>query len=277
MALLINRPIAEGFPDHEFYVRVHCAAAVKTRLAPRPNPQVMADAAYAVKLAAGLTAEDIAARPAEHDGQPTRWTSDAERLNDAAAVAADRAKRAGEEAVRTAAERDVRSSARIEFYRSKADAEAGRMPFDVTFAAFDLDLSDGASNALAQAYEAARRRYPNARDDVAMTHPEPPQAEEHHFADLMLADETRDAELDALRARIAELEAAPVLELSNDPPAEALMEAYPDEDHAALKARILAEFASLRNALVGHIPMTMEQLARLQALEHPKFQTWLQA
>jgi hypothetical protein len=87
----------------------------------------------------------------------------------------------------------------------------------------------------------------------------------------------RDAELDTLRARIAELEAAPVLELSNEPPAEALMEAYPDEDHAALKARILAEFASLRNALVGHIPMTMEQLARLQALEHPKFQTWLQA
>jgi hypothetical protein len=85
------------------------------------------------------------------------------------------------------------------------------------------------------------------------------------------------AENDALRARIAELEAAPVLELSNDPPTEALMEAYPDEDHAALKARILAEFASLRNALVGHIPMTMEQLARLQALEHPKFQTWLQA
>jgi len=85
------------------------------------------------------------------------------------------------------------------------------------------------------------------------------------------------AENDALRARIAELEAAPVLELSNEPPTEALMEAYPDEDHAALKARILAEFASLRNMLVGHIPMTMEQLARLQALEHPKFQTWLQA
>jgi hypothetical protein len=87
----------------------------------------------------------------------------------------------------------------------------------------------------------------------------------------------RDAELDALRARIAELEAAPVLELSNEPPTEALMEAYPDEDHVALKARILAEFASLRNALVGHIPMTMADLARLQALEHPKFQTWLQA
>ena len=89
----------------------------------------------------------------------------------------------------------------------------------------------------------------------------------------------RDAELDALRARIAELEAtlaAPVLELSNEPPAEALLEAYPDEDHAALKARILAEFASLRNALVGQIPMTPEQLDRLAALEHPKFQTWLQ-
>jgi hypothetical protein len=85
------------------------------------------------------------------------------------------------------------------------------------------------------------------------------------------------AENDALRARIAELEAAPILELSSDPPTEALMEAYPDEDHAALKARIMAEFASLRNMLVGHIPMTMEQLARLQALEHPKFQTWLQA
>lgn len=87
------------------------------------------------------------------------------------------------------------------------------------------------------------------------------------------------AENDALRARIAELEAtlaAPVLELSNEPPAEALAEAYPDEDHAALKARILAEFASLRNALVGHIPMTQDQLARLVALEHPKFQTWLQ-
>jgi hypothetical protein len=87
------------------------------------------------------------------------------------------------------------------------------------------------------------------------------------------------AENDALRARIAELEAAlsaPVLELSNEPPAEALLEAYPDEDHATLKARIMAEFSSLRNALVGHIPMTQDQLARLVALEHPKFQTWLQ-
>lgn len=87
------------------------------------------------------------------------------------------------------------------------------------------------------------------------------------------------AENDALRARIAELEAAlsaPVLELSIEPPAEALLEAYPDEDHAALKARIMAEFASLRNALIGQIPMTHEQLDRLVVLEHPKYQSWLQ-
>jgi len=87
------------------------------------------------------------------------------------------------------------------------------------------------------------------------------------------------AENDALRARIAELEAAlsaPVLELSNEPPAEALLEAYPDEDHVALKARIMAEFASLRNALIGQIPMTHEQLDRLVVLEHPKYQSWLQ-
>ena len=219
MALLINRPIAEGFPEHEFYVRVHCAAAVKTRLAPRPNPQAMADEAYAAKLAAGLTPEDIANRPAEYDGQPTRWTSDAERLKDAAAVAADRARRAGEEAVRSAGERDVRSSARIEFYRSRADADAGRMPFDVTFAAFDLDLSDGASNPLAQAYEAARRRYTNARDDVAMTPPEPPQVEEHHFADLMLADETVDDAKARLSARLKELRhylIAPEIKVNED-------------------------------------------------------------
>jgi len=91
----------------------------------------------------------------------------------------------------------------------------------------------------------------------------------------------RDGEIDALRARIAELEAAlsaPVLELSSptEPPAEALLEAYPDEDHAALKARILGEFASLRNMLIGQIPMTHEQLDRLVALEHPKYQSWLQ-
>jgi hypothetical protein len=40
---------------------------------------------------------------------------------------------------------------------------------------------------------------------------------------------------------------------------------------------LLGEFASLRNMLIGHIPMTEAQLLRLQALEHPKFQTWLQA
>jgi hypothetical protein len=91
--------------------------------------------------------------------------------------------------------------------------------------------------------------------------------------------DARDAEIDALRARVVELEAAlaaPVVELSGEPPAEALLEAYPDEDHAALKQRILHEFASLRNMLVGHIPMTPEQLDRLVALEHPKYQTWLQ-
>ena len=102
----------------------------------------------------------------------------------------------------------------------------------------------------------------------------------------------RDAEIDALgrrvadleeaikalRQRIAALEAAPLVEPSNpaEPPAEALLEAYPDEDHAALKQRILGEFASLRNMLIGQIPMTHEQLDRLVALEHPKYQSWLQ-
>jgi hypothetical protein len=85
-----------------------------------------------------------------------------------------------------------------------------------------------------------------------------------------------EAEVKALWARIAALEEKPVLELSNDPPPEALNEAYPDEDHAALKARILFEFASLRNMLIGQIPMTSEQLNRLVALEHPKYQSWLQ-
>jgi|694.fasta_scaffold119633_3 hypothetical protein len=61
------------------------------------------------------------------------------------------------------------------------------------------------------------------------------------------------------------------------PPPEVLAEAQPDEDLVELKTRLLAEFASLRNMLIGHIPMTEEQLLRLQALEHPKFQTWLQA
>jgi hypothetical protein len=84
--------------------------------------------------------------------------------------------------------------------------------------------------------------------------------------------------IEALRRRVAALEAAPLVEPSNpaEPPAEALLEAYPDEDHAALKQRILGEFASLRNMLIGQIPMTHEQLDRLVALEHPKYQSWLQ-
>lgn len=69
---------------------------------------------------------------------------------------------------------------------------------------------------------------------------------------------------------------APAPQQPSEPPAEALLEAYPDEDHAALKARILGEFASLRNMLIGQIPMTHEQLDRLVALEHPKYQSWLQ-
>jgi hypothetical protein len=94
-------------------------------------------------------------------------------------------------------------------------------------------------------------------------------------------EDPRDAEIAALRSQVAQLMAAlsaPVLELSSptEPPAEALLEAYPDEDHAALKARILAEFASLRNMLIGQIPMSHEQLDRLVALEHPKYQSWLQ-
>lgn len=92
-----------------------------------------------------------------------------------------------------------------------------------------------------------------------------------------------DPELETLRARITELEAL-VVELTppppsepTDPPAEVLAEAQPDESLVELKARLLAEFASLRNMLVGHIPMTEAQLLRLQALENYKFQTWLQA
>ena len=84
------------------------------------------------------------------------------------------------------------------------------------------------------------------------------------------------AENDALRARIAELEAAAAPVVSSEPPAEVLAEAYPDEDHTALKQRLIHEFASLRNMLIGHIPMTSDQINRLVALEHPKFQTWLQ-
>jgi hypothetical protein len=91
------------------------------------------------------------------------------------------------------------------------------------------------------------------------------------------------SEVDALRDRITELEEQ-VRQLTPEPepdvsvpPPEVLAEAQPDEDLVELKARLLGEFASLRNMLIGHIPMTEAQLLRLQALEHPKFQTWLQA
>lgn len=88
----------------------------------------------------------------------------------------------------------------------------------------------------------------------------------------------RDDQIAFLLRRVAELEAlqAPAPQQPSEPPAEALLEAYPDEDHAALKQRILGEFASLRNMLIGQIPMTHEQLDRLVALEHPKYQSWLQ-
>jgi hypothetical protein len=101
----------------------------------------------------------------------------------------------------------------------------------------------------------------------------------------------RDAEIEALRKRVAELETllsaspamvspAPVVVEDGAPPAEVLAEAFPDEDYTALKQRLLIELGSLRNMLVGNIPMSDEEhaqkLARLAALEHPKFQTWLQ-
>ena len=92
----------------------------------------------------------------------------------------------------------------------------------------------------------------------------------------------RDAEIEALRKRIAELEAelAPAPIADGEPPAEVVAEAFPDEDYAALKQRLLVELSHLRNMLVGNIPMSDEEqaqkLARLAALEHPKFQTWLQ-
>lgn len=91
-----------------------------------------------------------------------------------------------------------------------------------------------------------------------------------------------EPELETLHARITELEAL-VVQLTpkpaadiTEPPPEVMAEAQPDESLPELKARLLAEFASLRNMLVGHIPMNEPQLLRLQALEHPKFQTWLQ-
>ena len=90
------------------------------------------------------------------------------------------------------------------------------------------------------------------------------------------------SEVDILRERIAQLEdlvrqltPAPEPDPSMPPP-EVMAEAHPDEGLVELKARLLSEFASLRNMLVGHIPMNEPQLLRLQALEHPKFQTWLQ-
>jgi len=96
----------------------------------------------------------------------------------------------------------------------------------------------------------------------------------------------RDDEIDALRKRIAELEAAPkaavltpIVEPS-EPPPEVLAEALPDEDHAELKQRLLVELGSLRNMLVGNIPLTAEdqtrKLERLAALEHPTILNWLQ-
>lgn len=100
---------------------------------------------------------------------------------------------------------------------------------------------------------------------------------------IVFEEPAPDPELETLRARITELEAL-VVELTppppseiTEPPPEVLAEAQPDETLAELKARLLFEFASLRNMLIGHIPMTEPQLLRLQALEHPKFQTWLQA
>lgn len=143
-------------------------------------------------------------------------------------------------------------------------------PRDLRFLGWGPNLQDAFCDAIVRKYREKQLPEGAAPPDSGI----PPHASKPEPA---LVADSRDEELAALRARVAELEAAPILELSSDPPTEALMEAYPDEDHAALKARILAEFASLRNALVGHIPMTMEQLARLQALEHPKFQTWLQA
>lgn len=105
-------------------------------------------------------------------------------------------------------------------------------------------------------------------------------------AQAVPARDTRDDEIDALRKRIAELEAAPqaatltpIVE-DAEPPAEVLAEAQPDEDYTELKTRLLIELSMLRNALVGNIPLTPEEqaikLARLAALDHPKILNWLQ-
>jgi hypothetical protein len=111
------------------------------------------------------------------------------------------------------------------------------------------------------------------------------------LADAAPFVDERDAEIEALRKRVAELETllsappamvspAPVVVEDGAPPAEVLAEAFPDEDYTALKQRLLIELGSLRNMLVGNIPMSDEEqaqkLARLAVLEHPKFQTWLQ-
>jgi hypothetical protein len=107
------------------------------------------------------------------------------------------------------------------------------------------------------------------------------------LADAVPFVDERDAEIEALRKRVVELEcllatppASVEPEVDTDPPAEVLAEAFPDEDYTALKQRLLIELGSLRNMLVGNIPMSDEEhaqkLARLAALEHPKFQTWLQ-
>lgn len=66
----------------------------------------------------------------------------------------------------------------------------------------------------------------------------------------------------------------------DQPPAEVLAEAFADEDYADLKGRLLIELGSLRNMLVGNIPMSAEEqsrkLTRLAALEHPTILNWLQ-
>lgn len=94
----------------------------------------------------------------------------------------------------------------------------------------------------------------------------------------------RDDEINALRKRIAELEAAqqpPAPPVDDSaPPSEVMAEAMPDEDYTELKHRLLIELGSLRNMLVGNIPMTPDEqsrkLERLAALEHPTILNWLQ-